>query len=196
MRLSLYFSILVSLIISTISGCGLQHSSEQVVIGTDTILIDGSSGQVKVFCTIGKGVRTELADTGAAHRMGWMLSKLGTDRLRLATVDVGSFDIYKDGSDWLVVPTGTFLSPSKTKAVKLVTDGGNVVAKIGETEPPYTDIEISEQTVLLATTVDQLSVKWTRSDYAEVLDSSGRKLASLYWKNPATIPIAAPPTQP
>lgn len=195
MKSPLSIAILACTQLIMLNGCGLQQATEQIVIGTDTILIDGSSGSVKVFRTTGTGVKTELVDTGAAQRMAWTLSKIGADRLRLATGDVGSFDIFKDGTDWLVVPTGTFLSPVKTKAVKLTAEGPNVRAKIGETKPPYTDMEISEQTVILAKVADKLTVRWTNGDLAEVLDPSGRVVATLHWKNPAAIPIATDPTK-
>jgi hypothetical protein len=175
-----------------LSGCNPQQVTEQLVFGTDSILIDGSSGRVKVFLTTGTVTKAELADTGAAQRMGWTVSKIGADRLQLATKDLRSFDIFKDGTKWLVVPTGTFLSPSKTKAVKLTTEGKIVRAKIGETEPPYTDMWISDEALIGGATTDQLTVKWTSGDLAQVQDASGLVVASLHAQDPTKPRTQAP----
>lgn len=161
-----------------LSGCR-RNSSAVHKVGAVTIQIEESGGTVRVFGLTGAGVKSELCDTGAAQRLGWEVQRISSTRIRLATGDVGSFDIYEDGTGCTVVPSGTFLSPSKARTVKLLAEGPNVRAQLGDTSPPFTDIWVSDELTIASAMPDALVVTWLSETDAEVKDAAGKVVGRL-----------------
>lgn len=159
--------------------CCRQNSSAVHKVGAVNIQIEESGGTVRVFSLSGAGVKSELCDTGAAQRLGWEVQRISPTRIKLTTGDVGSFDIYDDGAVCVVVPAGTFLSSSKARAVKLLGEGPNVRAQLGETSPPFTDIWVSDELTIASAKPDALTVTWLSDTDAEVKDATGKVLGKL-----------------
>jgi hypothetical protein len=148
-------------------------------LGSERIQIEDSRGTVRVFRLTASGAKTELCDTGAGQHFGWSVKRISPDHLRLTTGDLGPFDIFNDGSGSIVLPVGTFLSPSKSRAVKLFSEGGNVRAQLGDTSPPFTDVWILDDLTIVSVKPDDLTVVWSSDSLAEVRDVSGKVMGKL-----------------
>lgn len=156
-----------------------QNSSAVHKVGAATIQIEESGGTVRVFSLNGAAGKSELCDTGAAQRLGWEVQRISPTRIKLTTGDVGSFDIYDDGAGCFVVPAGTFLSSNKARAVKLLGDGPNVRAQLGETSPPFTDLWVSDEVTIASVKPDELTVTWPSDIDAELKDAAGKVVGRL-----------------
>jgi len=137
-----------------------MRSGTVYTIGTETIQIEEVDGTVRVFSKNGTGEKSELYDTQAACRLGWKVQTQSPTRLILWTGDLGSFDIYDAGTGCLVVPSNTFLSKDKSRAVTLRIDTTSVQASIGKTSPPFSDLWLSDEKDTPAAKIDGMSVHW------------------------------------
>lgn len=173
------FTIAVALACCMVLPCCRRSSRTVHEVGAETIQIEESRGTVRVFSLAASGVKSELCDTGAGQRFGWNVQRISPDHIRLTTGDVGAFDIFNDGSGCIVLPVGTFLSPSKSRAVKLFGDGANVLAQLGDTSPPFTDVWISDELTIASVKPDDLTVVWLSDSLAEVRDVSGKVIGKL-----------------
>ncbi len=148
-------------------------------VGTEKIQIAERGETVRIFSLTGTGAEVELSDTGAAHRLGWKVRRISQSRIRLSTGDVGSFDIFSDGAGCTVVPAGVYLSANKSKAIKLVEEGANVHAQLGEISPPFTDIWVSDELTIASAKTDDLTVMWSSETDVEIKDSAGKTVGKL-----------------
>ncbi|RYD22666.1 MAG: hypothetical protein EOP88_07265 [Verrucomicrobiaceae bacterium] len=135
------------------------------------------------------GNKSFLADTGASHHSGWSLQKTDSRRLKLTTGSVGNFNIQYEASGWAVVPEGTFVSPSGDRIVRLSGSGSYVMAYIGESGPPYTEISNPSAVTLTDTRLQGLDVRWMSGDEAHVVDASGKAIAFLKHKEPPKVEL-------
>ena len=173
------FLAVAAILLSLLTGCERERVSEKFPVGSKTILFDGSSGTVKVFLEDSAGNRVELMNTRASHRKGWKVERIDPDLMKLYTGDCGWFKVFQEGTGWMVLPEGVFLSPSKQKAVHLRVDGGKVKASLGDTEPPFTDLWINAEAEIDYSTIEKLNVKWLADNRVEIVSDSTEVLATL-----------------
>ncbi|RYD49346.1 MAG: hypothetical protein EOP85_01785 [Verrucomicrobiaceae bacterium] len=164
------------------AGCG-RKTTETVAMGTSSVTVDSSSGTAKVYLVDSSGNKALLCDTEVGSSIRWSLKKVDDHWVKLMTEELGTFDIRNGTSGWEVVPEGTFVSPSKELIVRLIEDGSSVEAFIGESEPPYTDC-LSSSRMTLPVRFQGLNVRWMGGNEAEVVDASGKVLATLKHKEP------------
>ncbi len=89
------------------------------------------------------------------------------------------FNVSRNGKGWSVLPVGVYPSGNGLKIAKLEAHGANTKVLVGDSERPFIDMRVDNETVIPGASEESLRVKWMSPAEVQISDSSGKVLATI-----------------